>query len=159
MPYLKPINGCEGALGHRNKEAPNSNIQAPEKFQSPNFNKSTRGGCAEHLVGTHRKPLTMRAPRADGFLLVGRSALSVERWALSPYYNYASYEIVGIAPPGIRRLISEVVRVIAACGLCALFLGLAAEQSAGESLNGLVLDQVKQMPSGGKYSVSHFAKI
>jgi hypothetical protein len=30
---------------------------------------------------------------------------------------------------------------------------------AGDSLNGLVLEQLKKMPTGGKYSVSHFAKI
>jgi hypothetical protein len=29
----------------------------------------------------------------------------------------------------------------------------------GENLNGLILEQVKKMPSGGRYSVSHFASI
>ena len=40
--------------------------------------------------------------------------------------------------------------------LCAFVI---AQSATGENLNGLILDQVKKMPSGGKYSVSHFAKI
>jgi hypothetical protein len=36
---------------------------------------------------------------------------------------------------------------------------LNAAQCAAEDLNGLVLEQLRQMPKGGKYSVSHFAKI
>src|SRR5712671_4591960 len=35
----------------------------------------------------------------------------------------------------------------------------ARPTEAGDSLNGLVLEQLKRMPTGGKYSVSHFAKI
>src|SRR5438034_10749423 len=36
----------------------------------------------------------------------------------------------------------------------------AIAQGAGAaSLNSLILEQVQKMPSGGKYSVSHFAKI
>jgi hypothetical protein len=34
-----------------------------------------------------------------------------------------------------------------------------AQSATGENLNHLILDQVRNMPSGGKYSVSHFAKI
>jgi hypothetical protein len=40
--------------------------------------------------------------------------------------------------------------------LCACFV---AKFAAGENLNALVLEQVKHMPSGGRYSVSHHAKI
>ena len=35
----------------------------------------------------------------------------------------------------------------------------APDQVAAEDLNGLILEQVKQMPQGGRYSVSRFAKI
>jgi hypothetical protein len=34
-----------------------------------------------------------------------------------------------------------------------------AQSATAENLNHLILDQVRNMPSGGKYSVSHFAKI
>ena len=45
-------------------------------------------------------------------------------------------------------------------GICAAWLAvLAINQAAAEDLNGLVLDQVKQMPQGGQYSTSRFAKI
>lgn len=40
--------------------------------------------------------------------------------------------------------------------LCVCFVANAA---TADNLNALVLDQVRKMPSGGKYSVSHFAKI
>ena len=40
--------------------------------------------------------------------------------------------------------------------LCAV---VAAQQAAAGDLNQAILEQVKKMPSGGKYSVSHFAKI
>jgi hypothetical protein len=47
--------------------------------------------------------------------------------------------------------------------MCKLIVTLCvfviAQSATGENLNGLILDQVKKMPSGGKYSVSHFAKI
>ena len=39
------------------------------------------------------------------------------------------------------------------------FLCLAPQLSSAEDYDGLVLEQVKQMPTGGHYSVSHFAKI
>lgn len=42
--------------------------------------------------------------------------------------------------------------------LIAVF-GLAAHISLASDYNGLVLEQIKQMPQGGRYSVSHFAKI
>jgi hypothetical protein len=42
--------------------------------------------------------------------------------------------------------------------LIAVF-GLAAHVSLASDYNGLVLEQIKQMPQGGRYSVSHFAKI
>lgn len=40
--------------------------------------------------------------------------------------------------------------------LCACFV---AQCGVAENLNPLILEQVKKIPSGGKYSVSHFAKI
>ena len=48
---------------------------------------------------------------------------------------------------GVRKLIG----ILAICGL-------VASASAG-SYNALILEQVGKMPTGGKYSVSHFAKI
>src|SRR5204862_1207690 len=39
------------------------------------------------------------------------------------------------------------------------FLFFAPQLSSSEDYDGLVLEQVKQMPTGGHYSVSHFAKI
>ena len=46
-------------------------------------------------------------------------------------------------------------------GVAVLFAvsALAARPSFAEDYNSLVLDQIKQMPQGGRYSVSHFAKI
>jgi hypothetical protein len=38
-------------------------------------------------------------------------------------------------------------------------LGFAARTSVAGDYNSLVLEQIKQMPRGGRYSVSHFAKI
>jgi hypothetical protein len=43
--------------------------------------------------------------------------------------------------------------------LLVLIAGLLAPLATAENLNTLILEQVRQMPSGGKYSVSHFAKI
>lgn len=40
-----------------------------------------------------------------------------------------------------------------------LFVGFAANSTIAAGLNSLVLEQMEKMPSGGKYSVSHFAKI
>jgi hypothetical protein len=39
------------------------------------------------------------------------------------------------------------------------FLAFAARASFAGDYNGLILEQIKQMPQGGRYSVSHFAKI
>jgi hypothetical protein len=36
---------------------------------------------------------------------------------------------------------------------------MVTHYASGASLNELILEQIKKMPSGGKYSVSHFAKI
>jgi len=38
-------------------------------------------------------------------------------------------------------------------------VGLSLRTSAAEDYNALILDQIKQMPQGGRYSVSRFAKI
>jgi hypothetical protein len=40
-----------------------------------------------------------------------------------------------------------------------MLLGLTVQISFAGDYNTLVLDQIKQMPQGGRYSVSHFAKI
>src|SRR6266403_3480949 len=40
-----------------------------------------------------------------------------------------------------------------------VILGLTMRASFAEDYNALILDQIKQMPQGGRYSVSHFAKI
>jgi hypothetical protein len=42
---------------------------------------------------------------------------------------------------------------------CAFLFGLSAVRASAEDLNALVLEQVKQMPRGGRYSTSHFAAI
>jgi len=62
-------------------------------------------------------------------------------------------------PPAVWRLIIEVFRFIVTCGSCAAVLAFGSPHSAGENLNSLVLEQLKQMPKGGRYSVSRFAKI
>ncbi len=45
----------------------------------------------------------------------------------------------------------KLVALLFVCGL--------AGSTGGATFNSLILDQVHKMPSGGKYSVSHFAKI
>jgi hypothetical protein len=50
-------------------------------------------------------------------------------------------------PPAMRKL------------LTLLFVGFAANSTIAAGLNSLVLEQMEKMPSGGQYSVSHFAKI
>src|SRR2546430_16199579 len=40
-----------------------------------------------------------------------------------------------------------------------VILGLTMQTSLAADYNDLILDQIKQMPTGGRYSVSHFAKI
>src|ERR1700739_2418188 len=47
------------------------------------------------------------------------------------------------------------MRRLIALGCAALF----AHSASAATYNSLILDQVRKMPSGGKYSVSHFAKI
>jgi len=51
----------------------------------------------------------------------------------------------------------SVFKAIAAS--CAAVLVISIAQSSSEDLNGLILEQVKQMPQGGRYSLSRFAKI
>jgi len=64
---------------------------------------------------------------------------------------------VTVARCGFGAIFCAVSRLI---GICAAWLAvLAINQAAAEDLNGLVLDQVKQMPQGGQYSTSRFAKI
>ena len=38
-------------------------------------------------------------------------------------------------------------------------IGLLATSATAANYNALILEQMRKMPSGGKYSVSHFAKI
>jgi hypothetical protein len=52
-----------------------------------------------------------------------------------------------------------VFRLIAAWAGCVAVLVSSSAHCSGENLNSLVLEQLKQMPKGGKYSVSRFAKI
>src|SRR6202140_2966690 len=40
-----------------------------------------------------------------------------------------------------------------------LFVCVAGHSAPAADLNSLILEQMRKMPSGGKYSVSHFAKI
>ena len=47
---------------------------------------------------------------------------------------------------------------LTACAFLAILV-LAAHPSLAGDCNSLVLEQIKQMPQGGRYSVSHFAKI
>jgi hypothetical protein len=64
---------------------------------------------------------------------------------------------VAVARCGFGAIFCAVFRLI---GIFAAWLAvLAINQAAAEDLNGLVLDQVKQMPQGGQYSTSRFAKI
>ena len=62
-------------------------------------------------------------------------------------------------PPAFCRLISDVFRLIAACACSTALLVCSSTDCAGEDLNSLVLEQLRQMPKGGKYSVSRHAKI
>jgi hypothetical protein len=50
------------------------------------------------------------------------------------------------------------VKKLGACVVIGTF-GLFVHASFGGDCNSLVLEQIKQMPQGGRYSVSHFAKI
>jgi hypothetical protein len=43
--------------------------------------------------------------------------------------------------------------------LAIFYACLIAQVANAENLNGLILEQVRDMPRGGRYSVSHFAKI
>jgi hypothetical protein len=46
-----------------------------------------------------------------------------------------------------------------AASVCIVFFALTMRASLAEDYNGLILEQIKQMPQGGHYSVSRFAKI
>jgi hypothetical protein len=50
------------------------------------------------------------------------------------------------------------VKGLTACAFLAILV-LASHASFAEDCNSLILEQIKQMPQGGRYSVSHFAKI
>jgi hypothetical protein len=50
------------------------------------------------------------------------------------------------------------VNGLTACVFLAI-LALTPHESFAADYNGVILEQVKQMPQGGRYSVSHFAKI
>jgi hypothetical protein len=53
----------------------------------------------------------------------------------------------------------QVFRILTAAGFCCAVSLLGITQTTGQDLNSLVLEQLKQMPKGGKYSVSRYAKI
>jgi hypothetical protein len=63
----------------------------------------------------------------------------------------------GIAKPAFGGYLSGVKK--AGVLIFSAVLALAAQISFAGDYNSLVLDQIKQMPQGGRYSVSHFAKI
>ena len=63
----------------------------------------------------------------------------------------------GVALCELGAYLFGVFRVIVAS--CAALLTVSVARSSGEDLNRIVLEQVKQMPQGGRYSVSRFAKI
>ncbi len=50
------------------------------------------------------------------------------------------------------------MKIITRCGWLTA-VALIIPSSFAEDLNGLILDQIKQMPQGGNYSISRFAKI
>jgi hypothetical protein len=52
-----------------------------------------------------------------------------------------------------------VLKSLSVAGICIAVLGLSGVESPAENLNRIVLEQVKQMPQGGRYSVSRFAKV
>lgn len=61
---------------------------------------------------------------------------------------------MAIAPNWICGLVFGVRKLIPV--LCAC---VVAQSATAENLNALILEHLRKMPSGGKYSVSHFAKI
>jgi hypothetical protein len=61
-------------------------------------------------------------------------------------------------PDGILMVTYSAVKGLAAWVFLAI-LGLTPGVSFAGDYNGFVLDQIKQMPQGGRYSVSRFAKI
>ena len=63
-------------------------------------------------------------------------------------------EGTGVASNAIHRLVRAVHKIVALFCACAV-----AQVVDAENLNSLILEQVGKMPSGGKYSVSHYAKI
>jgi hypothetical protein len=50
------------------------------------------------------------------------------------------------------------VKGLTACAFLAILV-IASHACLAEDCNSLILEQIKQMPQGGRYSVSHFAKI
>ena len=71
----------------------------------------------------------------------------------------AMHSTISHCSAGIWRLITGVFRFIITCACYAAVLAFGSPHCAGENLNSLVLEQLKQMPKGGRYSVSRFAKI
>jgi hypothetical protein len=61
-------------------------------------------------------------------------------------------------PDRVLAFIYSAVKKLA-LSVFVVILGLAAQASFAGDYNGLILDQIKQMPQGGRYSVSRFAKI
>jgi hypothetical protein len=61
-------------------------------------------------------------------------------------------------PDRLLTIIYSAVKGLAAWVFIAI-VGLTAHGSFAGDYNSLVLEQIKQMPQGGRYSVSHFAKI
>ena len=61
-------------------------------------------------------------------------------------------------PDRLLTIIYSAVKGLAAWVFIEI-VGLTAHGSFAGDYNSLVLEQIKQMPQGGRYSVSHFAKI
>ena len=61
-------------------------------------------------------------------------------------------------PDRLLMITYSAVKGLAAWAFLAIF-GFTTPASFAGDYNGVILEQIKQMPQGGRYSVSHFAKI
>jgi hypothetical protein len=73
------------------------------------------------------------------------------------YHNLAVKSTRGVALIEFGANFSAVFGRIAIYVACVVIFG--ATQAVADNLNGLILEQINKMPSGGRYSVSHFAAI
>jgi hypothetical protein len=73
------------------------------------------------------------------------------------YHNLPVKSTRGVALSEFGANFSAVFGRIAISIACVAIFGVT--QAAADNLNGLILEQINKMPSGGRYSVSHFATI